>query len=62
MDTTLESEQLTPASEMVEPENHPTTTIPFEFTGKVDEYFKIWIVNVALTICTLGIYSAPRCP
>jgi uncharacterized membrane protein YjgN (DUF898 family) len=33
-------------------------TIPFEFTGKADEYFKIWIVNVALTICTLGIYSA----
>ncbi len=58
MDTTLEPEPLRPASETVEPEAQPTTTIPFEFTGKVDEYFKIWIVNVALTICTLGIYSA----
>ena len=33
-------------------------TVPFEFTGKVGEYFKIWIVNVSLTILTLGIYSA----
>ncbi len=31
---------------------------PFEFTGNGWEYFKIWIVNVVLTILTLGIYSA----
>jgi len=31
---------------------------PFEFTGKAMEFFSIWIVNVALTILTLGIYSA----
>ena len=30
----------------------------FEFTGKGGEFFSIWIVNVALTIVTLGIYSA----
>lgn len=30
----------------------------FDFTGKASEYFSIWIVNVALTILTLGIYSA----
>ena len=30
----------------------------FEFTGKAGEYFSIWIVNVLLTILTLGIYSA----
>lgn len=28
------------------------------FTGKGSEFFRIWIVNIALTICTLGIYSA----
>lgn len=28
------------------------------FTGQAGEYFKIWIVNIALTIITLGIYSA----
>lgn len=28
------------------------------FTGKASEYFGIWIVNVLLTIITLGIYSA----
>ncbi len=32
--------------------------IPVEFTGKGGEYFKIWVVNVFLTILTLGIYSA----
>jgi uncharacterized membrane protein YjgN (DUF898 family) len=30
----------------------------FEFTGTGGEYFRIWIVNVLLTIATLGIYSA----
>jgi uncharacterized membrane protein YjgN (DUF898 family) len=28
------------------------------FTGKASEYFGIWIVNVFLTVVTLGIYSA----
>lgn len=31
---------------------------PFVFTGSGGEYFRIWIVNLALTIITLGIYSA----
>ncbi|MCX8567878.1 YjgN family protein [Aminobacter sp. MET-1] len=31
---------------------------PFSFTGTPREYFGIWIVNVLLTILTLGIYSA----
>src|SRR5512142_1603446 len=30
----------------------------FEFTGTGWEYFRIWIVNLLLTIVTLGIYSA----
>jgi uncharacterized membrane protein YjgN (DUF898 family) len=30
----------------------------FEFTGTGSEYFRIWIVNLLLTIATLGIYSA----
>jgi len=32
--------------------------IPFLFKGSGGEYFKIWIVNVLLSILTLGIYSA----
>ena len=32
--------------------------IPIEFTGKAGEYFRIWIVNVFLSLITLGIYSA----
>ena len=31
---------------------------PFEFTGRGGEYFRIWIVNLVLSILTLGIYSA----
>jgi len=30
---------------------------PLRFTGKGSEYFGIWIVNLLLTIVTLGIYS-----
>lgn len=26
------------------------------FTGQAGEYFRIWIVNLCLTIVTLGIY------
>jgi len=32
--------------------------VAFEFRGDAKEYFKIWIVNIALTLVTLGIYSA----
>ena len=31
---------------------------PFSFSGSGSEYFRIWIVNLALTILTVGIYSA----
>jgi uncharacterized membrane protein YjgN (DUF898 family) len=31
---------------------------PFSFTGRTGEYFRIWIVNLALSIFTLGIFSA----
>jgi len=34
------------------------TSAPFTFTGSASEYFRIWIVNVALTVVTLGIYAA----
>ena len=31
---------------------------PFAFTGNGSEYFRIWIVNLLLSVITLGIYSA----
>ena len=31
---------------------------PFEFRAQGGEYFRIWIVNLALSLLTLGIYSA----
>jgi len=42
----------------VTPNNDEYRTVPVEFSGKALEYFKIWIVNIFLTIITLGIYSA----
>lgn len=32
--------------------------LPFRFEGQAGEYFRIWIVNVMLTLLTLGVYSA----
>ncbi|NTS75820.1 DUF898 domain-containing protein [Catenovulum sp. SM1970] len=37
---------------------HSSTSYAFQFKGKTGEFFRIWIVNLALTIVTLGIYSA----
>ncbi len=34
-----------------------TTRSPLIFSGTTSEYFKIWILNVCLTLVTLGIYS-----
>ncbi|NOX28185.1 MAG: DUF898 domain-containing protein [Gammaproteobacteria bacterium] len=34
------------------------SALPFEFTGTGGEFFKIWIMNLILTILTLGVYSA----
>ena len=32
--------------------------VPVEFTGNAKQFFGIWIINVLLTVLTLGIYSA----
>ena len=32
--------------------------VAFQFTGSAAEYFRIWIVNLCLSVLTLGIYSA----
>jgi uncharacterized membrane protein YjgN (DUF898 family) len=36
----------------------PRRNIPIEFSATGGEYFRIWIVNLLLTLLTLGIYSA----
>jgi uncharacterized membrane protein YjgN (DUF898 family) len=42
----------------VEHEQQTITTHDFQFTGNGSEYFRIWIVNLCLSILTLGVYSA----
>lgn len=40
------------------PHGDAATEYPVRFLGSGSEYFRIWIVNLLLTIVTLGIYSA----
>ncbi len=40
------------------PSAAPADELPLEFTGSGAAYFKIWIVNLLLSIVTLGVYSA----
>lgn len=49
METTSE----TPSAAEIDPRE-----VGVDFSGQAGEYFKIWIVNIALTLLTLGIYSA----
>ena len=41
-----------------EPHEQGSVRNEFVFTGRGSEYFRIWIVNLLLSIITLGIYSA----
>ncbi len=34
-----------------------SSRVPFEFSGSGSEYFKIWLVNIILSVITIGIYS-----
>lgn len=47
-----------PVVESVAAPDVDTHDWPFEFRGTAAEYFRIWIVNLALSIVTLGIFSA----
>ena len=44
--------------EKAETEAASGRTHPVEFSGRAGEFFKIWIINLFLSIITLGIYSA----
>lgn len=48
----------TPPTELELEETDGLRPLNFEFSAKGAEYFRIWIVNLLLTIVTLGIYSA----
>lgn len=39
-------------------QQNSAAAVPLQFTGKAGEYFRIWIVNLCLSVLTLGIYSA----
>lgn len=41
-----------------EPQPETREPLPIVFSGSGGEYFRVWIVNVLLTVVTLGIYAA----
>jgi hypothetical protein len=47
-----------PATTDYKTELPPSQEHPFIFNGNATEYFRIWIVNIFLSIITFGIYSA----
>src|SRR5260221_8895074 len=53
------AQAVAPGAQIPSPSAAPRTGVErFQFTGKAREYFGIWIVNLFLTIVSLGIYSA----
>jgi uncharacterized membrane protein YjgN (DUF898 family) len=50
--------ELTPQSPGMANMSQPAKPLSFGFSGSGSEYFRIWIVNLLLSIVTLGIYSA----
>lgn len=55
---TLQSPPPSPPPPKADFEPDTVHALPLRFHGQAGEYFRIWIVNVVLTILTLGIYSA----
>jgi uncharacterized membrane protein YjgN (DUF898 family) len=53
---------LAPSPELLPAAANDNVALPevlaFRFTGSGKEYFRIWIVNLFLSVATLGIYSA----
>ena len=56
-DQTLPGEDAN-AQQASQQDGDEVSRVPFEFNGKGSEYFKIWLVNIILSVITLGIYSA----
>ena len=51
-------QQPTPPTQAAMQHANDTATLGLEFHGEGMEYFRIWIVNIFLSIITLGIFSA----
>jgi uncharacterized membrane protein YjgN (DUF898 family) len=65
IDLELQENQPLPGKAQPQPSNTPRPVEykalgpqKFKFTGTGSEYFRIWVVNVLLTVLTLGVYSA----
>ena len=47
-----------PVPPVLAPQEAAPRTLALSFTGDGKEYFRIWVVNLLLSLATLGIYSA----
>src|SRR5438445_6227587 len=48
--------QAAPAAPPLSASGRATHALPITFSGSGSEYFRIWIVNLLLTLVTLGLY------
>ena len=53
LETATPAPAFEPMDGLTSPSRH---TLPITFTGSGSEYFRIWIVNLLLTLVTLGLY------
>jgi uncharacterized membrane protein YjgN (DUF898 family) len=53
----VEHSQNTGVTAAASPAPRPIAVYPFEFSATGSEYFRVWIVNLLLTLVTLGLYS-----
>jgi uncharacterized membrane protein YjgN (DUF898 family) len=58
MESTYVNSRRVSLSVLLEASQSQTRAYRLQFTGSANEYFRIWIVNVFLTVITLGIYAA----
>ncbi|MRR58041.1 MAG: DUF898 domain-containing protein [Deltaproteobacteria bacterium] len=54
----IPAEMLVAVSDQKPEPEVPSREVPLEFHGSARVYFRIWIVNLCLTLLTLGIFSA----
>jgi uncharacterized membrane protein YjgN (DUF898 family) len=55
---TPDADAATPPTPPTPPELDAVPPLALSFSGSGAEYFRIWVVNLLLTVATLGIYSA----
>ncbi|MEJ2105747.1 MAG: YjgN family protein [Acidiferrobacteraceae bacterium] len=54
----MQTDSTTPTTVPLEPAAPTVRELPLEFRGRAADYFRVWAVNLCLTLLSLGIFSA----